>query len=96
FLKDTHNNVTLIKGIFPESAQQYSGLNFSFVHIDTDFYLSVKACLQWFWPRLISGGIMVLDDYLWPGCPGVGQAYNDFGIPFQNTEAEYQAYIIKE
>lgn len=95
FLKDTYNNVTLIKGIFPQSAEQYAGLAFSFVHIDTDFYLSVKACLEWFWPRLIPGGIIVLDDYLWPGCPGVAQALEDFGIPFQKTEADYQAYMIK-
>jgi O-methyltransferase len=96
FLKDTNNNVRLIKGIFPDSAQQYEDLDFSFVHVDTDFYLSVKACLEWFWPRLPRGGIIVLDDYLWPNCPGVGPALNDFSKPFQKTEAAYQAYLIKE
>lgn len=94
FLKNT-SNVTLIKGVFPQSAQPYAGLYFSFVHIDTDFYLSVTACLQWFWPRLIKGGIVVLDDYLWPGCPGVEKALNDFAKPYQKTEADYQAYMIK-
>jgi len=96
FLKDTCNNVTLIKGIFPDSAQQYEDLDFAFVHIDTDFYLSVKACLEWFWPRLIKGGIIVFDDYLWPNCPGVEQALNDFSKSYQKTEADYQAYMIKE
>lgn len=96
FLKNTCNNVTLIKGIFPESAQQYEDLYFSFIHIDTDFYLSVKACLEWFWPRLIKGGIIVLDDYLWPNCPGVEKALNDFQKPYKKTEADYQAYLIKE
>ena len=96
FLKDCCNNVSLVQGIFPDSADPMRDLNFSFVHIDTDFYLSVKACLDWFWPRLLTGGIIVLDDYLWPACPGVKQALDEFDKPYQKTEAEYQAYMIKE
>jgi len=90
------NNVKLVKGIFPHSANDFKDYHFAFIHIDTDFYLSVKACLEWFWPRLIKDGIIVLDDYLWPGCPGVLQALNEFCKPYQNTEAEFQAYMIKE
>jgi O-methyltransferase len=95
FLHDTSGNVNLVKGIFPDSAEHLKDLSFSFVHIDTDFYLSVKACLQWFWPRLVSGGIIVLDDYLWPNCPGVKQALDEFEKPYQKTEAAYQAYMVK-
>lgn len=89
-------NVKLIKGIFPGSAAHLKDTEFAFVHIDTDFYLSVKACLEWFWPRLLPGGIIVLDDYLWSNCPGVQQALNEFGKPYQKTEANFQAYIVKE
>lgn len=36
---------------------------YSFVHIDVDIYPSVQACCNWFWPRMISGGVMIFDDY---------------------------------
>lgn len=87
--------VQLVKGLFPASATGYEHLNFSFVHIDTDFYQSVKASLEWFWPRLLPGGIIVMDDYEWPNCPGVKLALDEFGQPYQPTNAQYQAYIIK-
>ncbi len=95
FLGEHKSNVQLVKGIFPASATLLENEAFAFVHIDTDFYLSVKACLHWFWPRLLPGGIIVLDDYLWPACPGVEQALLEFGQPFQSTEAAYQAFMAK-
>jgi O-methyltransferase len=36
---------------------------FSFVHIDVDIYQSVLDCCNWFWPRMSSGGVIVIDDY---------------------------------
>ncbi|GAO43782.1 class I SAM-dependent methyltransferase [Flavihumibacter petaseus] len=90
------DHVTLIKGLFPSTAEPYAECTFSFVHVDTDFYLSVKSCLEWFWPRLIPGGIMVFDDYDWPNCPGVKKALDEFGQPIHDTGAAYQAYIIKK
>ena len=95
FLKDHNNHVRLVKGIFPDSADFAKDFIFSFVHIDTDFYLSVKASIEWFWPRLLPGGIIVFDDYLWPACPGVQQALDESGISYQPTTAAFQAYIRK-
>lgn len=36
---------------------------FSFVHIDVDNYPTVEACCRFFWPRLVSGGAMIVGDY---------------------------------
>lgn len=36
---------------------------YSFVHVDVDIYPSVKVCCEWFWPRMVSGGVMIFDDY---------------------------------
>ena len=36
---------------------------FSLVHVDVDIYPSVLACCEWFWPRMIRGGVMIFDDY---------------------------------
>lgn len=96
FLNEYNSRVQIFKGIFPDSAEVVKDHKFSFVHIDTDFYLSVKACIEWFWPRLLTGGIMVFDDYEWPNCPGVKKALVESGRSFQQTEAKYQAYMVKD
>jgi O-methyltransferase len=47
---------------------------YSLVHVDTDLYLPTKACLDYFGPRLSPGGVIVVDDYSSPNCPGVRDA----------------------
>ena len=89
-------NVKLVKGLFPDSANEYSNVRFDFVHVDTDFYQSVKACIEWFWPRLNTDGIMVFDDFKWPNCPGVKKALDESGLKYQPTRAKFQAYVIKD
>lgn len=37
--------------------------NISLLRLDTDFYDSTLIELQVLWPRLVSGGILILDDY---------------------------------
>lgn len=96
FLKD-NRNVKLIKGYFPQSIPVFKNgtPGFSFVHVDTDFYQSIKACIDYFYPLLKSGGIMVFDDYEWIACPGVKRALDESGLPYKPTQAKYQAYIQK-
>jgi len=65
-------------GFFPDTAETISGEYFSFVYIDTDIYQSVMDCLVFFYPRMVTGGIMVFDDYEWPYCQGVEKAINEF------------------
>ena len=76
YLSD-RNNVILIKGFFPDTTK---GINaeFSFVHIDADIYQSTKDALEYFYPRLLPGGILMFDDYYWPLCPGVKLAIDEF------------------
>lgn len=95
-LKD-NPKVRLIQGYFPTSMpiHEYGDIKVSFVHVDTDFYQSVKNAIQYFYPLLRPGGIMVFDDYEWPNCPGVKKALDESGLSYQKTNAQYQAYIRK-
>jgi hypothetical protein len=47
---------------FPSDERRYR-----FAHVDVDLYQPTKASLEYFWPRLGRGGIMVCDDYNWDG-----------------------------
>jgi O-methyltransferase len=71
--------VVFHKGLFPQSVPDYMHYyKFKFVHVDVDIYESTKSCLEFFYPRLISGGILICDDYGFDSCPGCKQAVDEF------------------
>jgi O-methyltransferase len=76
-------NVQILEGIFPEdTGAAIAARRFSFCHIDVDVYESARDVLDWVWPRLQPGGIVVFDDYGFATCPGVTQLVNErLGTP---------------
>lgn len=63
-------------GLFPASAADLEHLRFSVVHLDLDLHDGTLASLEWFWPRLSPGGIIVSHDY--PRSEGVVRAFQEF------------------
>ncbi len=73
-------DVEIYKGFFPQTIPPTAEQVLSFVHVDVDIYQSVKDCVDYFWPRLTSGGVMVFDDYGFPTCLGARRAVDEYGI----------------
>jgi O-methyltransferase len=71
-------NILVMPGVFPASAAIAETEIFSFVHVDCDLYQSVKDCCEFFWPRMVEGGMMLFDDYHCPSCPGAKEAVDEF------------------
>lgn len=97
FLKD-YAHLTFHQGFFPESARNLKEDRFCYVHVDVDIYQSTRACLEYFYPKLVSGGVMVFDDYEWKHCDGVKKALDEFlaDKPEQVViSALYQGLFIK-
>lgn len=69
-------NVEFHVGEFPASASGLNGCRFSFVHLDVDLYTSTLAGLSFFYPRMVSGGIILSHDYSM--LPGVERAFAEF------------------
>lgn len=69
-------NVFTYKGLFPSTAGPVREKKFSFVHLDVDTYDSTKACLEFFYPRMLSGGIILSHDYAQPR--GTRKAFDEF------------------
>jgi O-methyltransferase len=70
----------------------------AFAHIDVDIYKSIMDCLDFIWPRLSPGGVIVFDDYEFPTCPGARQALDTFFAPKQEVPlclATGQAIVFK-
>lgn len=72
------NLVQIYKGLFPDTALSITEKFFCFVHVDIDIFKSAIDCCKFFYPRLVSGGILIFDDYGFPSCPGVKDAVDDF------------------
>jgi hypothetical protein len=90
--------VAFHKGWIP---QVFGGLPeqaWSFVHIDVDLYEPTYACLEYFHPRLVRGGVIICDDYGAPLFPGAARAWNRYcdgaGLPFVVLDTG-QAVILK-
>lgn len=73
------------QGFFPDSAKGLEQNRFSFVYLDADLYQSTKDGLEFFYPRLTDGGIIVLDDYGSRYWDGVTQAVDEFTEKYNIT-----------
>jgi O-methyltransferase len=71
-------NIVLKKGIFPEeTGADLAAKTFRLCHIDVDTYQSAKDVLDWVWPRLQVGGIIVFNDYAFPNTNGITTLVNN-------------------
>jgi len=90
-----YSGVHLHPGEFPASAIGMEDVQFGFVHLDADLYASTLASLEFFYPRMAPGGIILTHDY--STLPGVAQAFADFLVAKPSTVIELpttQAMIV--
>lgn len=66
------------RGWIPERFAEVAHESFSLVHIDVDLYEPTRESLEFFHPRLVPGGVIVLDDHGFTSCPGATKAAEDF------------------
>ncbi len=71
-------NIEVLQGIFPdESSSAIENRQFSLCHVDVDAYQSAQGVVEWVWPRLKVGGIVIYDDYGFHTCEGITQLVNE-------------------
>ena len=73
------DEVVYVKGTFPGTAAQVPAeTRFCFVNIDCDLGEPVRAGLEFFYPRMNTGGLIAVHDYGNDSWPGVAQAVDSF------------------
>jgi len=70
-------NIRILQGVFPaEAADRIAAQHIRLCHMDVDVYESARQSFEWVWPRIVTGGIVVLDDYGFYSCGGVTKLVN--------------------
>ena len=74
--------VELVDGDVRETAPRYvaenPGLRVSLLHLDMDLYEPTLAALRAFWPRMMTGAVVLLDEYAIREWPGESEALEEF------------------
>ena len=101
--KDIDKNIELVEGDITKSIPKYienhPELKISFLNLDTDIYETAVTILEYLYPRLTVGGVLILDDY--ETFPGEAKAVDDY---FKDQQIEIKkfpfslspSYIIKK
>lgn len=72
----TYQNVHIYQGLFPATGKPIENRRFAFVHLDLDIYQSTMDALDFFYSRLVPGGILITHDF--PSSDGVSVAFTKF------------------
>jgi len=93
-------NIVIHQGHFPESTKNLGEISFALVNIDADLYRPTRAGLEYFYPRLSPGGVIIVHDYNYKW-PGLMQAVDEFCkdnslVPVQLPDKDSSVMIIKQ
>ena len=67
----------IVKGFFPESAKDIND-KFVLVSLDADLYEPIYNGLEFFYPKLVSGGYILIHDFNNDAYPGSRRAVEEF------------------
>ena len=82
-----NENVHFHSGFFPDSAKNLKEEQYAFVHLDADLYQPTLAALNYFYPKLSGGGVIIIHDYnhTWEG---LRKAIDEFSKTIPETIVE--------
>jgi O-methyltransferase len=72
-----NSNIHVHKGYFPQTTSDLDDVRFAFVNMDADLYNPTRAGLEFFYPRLMPGGVMFIHDYTYKW-EGIKKAVDEF------------------
>lgn len=67
-------NVCAVDGWFEETVQHFDE-PISILRLDGDLYNSTYVCLKYLYPKVIKGGLIIIDDWGLPGCRAAVEDY---------------------
>ena len=101
--KNIEQNIELVKGnickTLPKYVKEHSELKISLLNLDTDIYDPAVVILEHLWPRIVKGGVLLVDDYgIFPGeNKAVDEFFKDKKVKLNKFPyCRTASYIVKE
>jgi hypothetical protein len=60
-------DVKIIQGTIPDTLTQVTASKVAYLHIDLNCSAPEVASIEYFWPKLTTGAVVLLDDYAFQG-----------------------------
>jgi O-methyltransferase len=94
----TGANVVFHPGYIPDTFAHATIAQLAYAHVDVDLYQSVQDCIEYVYPKLAPGGILIFDDYGFPSCSRAREA-TDRAFAARREKPIYlptgQAFVLK-
>lgn len=72
------SNVKVVQGTVPSVLHTDGPQKVAFLHIDLNAAAPERAAIEFFWPRLVPGAMIVFDDYAWVAHAAQKEAIDEF------------------
>lgn len=70
--------IRFVEGWFQDTLPKVDTGHIALLRLDGDLYESTLVCLEYLYPKVSPGGIVIIDDYALPGCrKAVHDYFND-------------------
>ena len=86
---DEFDFIEIYNGWIPDRFKEVENKKFQFVHLDVDLYEPTRDSLNFFYPKLVQGGVIVCDDYNFSTFPGAKKAWDNF---FKDKKNSYNFF----
>lgn len=70
-----YDSLIYIKGWFEDTLPIIEKLDISILRLDGDLYNSTYVCLKYLYPKVLKGGLVIIDDWALPGCQAAVKDY---------------------
>lgn len=88
-------DIAYFPGWIPQAFPDETQTRYRFVHVDVDIYQPTRDSFEYFYARLVPGGIIVSDDFNWPGARKAIEEFCERNRLTLNTTPYTQAYLVK-
>lgn len=76
----SYKHVKVIRGTVPDVLKAHAPAKIAFLHVDLNAAGPERDAMEFLWPRLSAGALVVLDDYAWVACAAQKKTMDEFAV----------------
>jgi hypothetical protein len=95
---EAFRNTVIVRGSVPEILGSVTPKQVAYLHLDMNSAVPEVEAIRYFWPRITTGGVVLLDDFAFVGYEPQNKAINNLGMELGFSAAHLptgQGIIIK-